>query len=67
MKTQINQLIQKASIGISKKILIAICAGTFVASSAFATGEENNAKAASALKRNSPVQKTYNGKLPQLH
>lgn len=51
MKTQINQLFQKASAVISKKILMAVCAGIFVAASAFATGEENNAKAASALKK----------------
>src|SRR6476620_10371381 len=51
MKTQINQLIQKASAAISKKILVAVCASAFIVSSAFATGEENNAKALSALKK----------------
>lgn len=51
MKTQINQLIHKASALISKKMLVAVCAATFVTASAFASGEETNTKAASALKK----------------
>ena len=68
MKTQINQLIQKSlhrykQENFDSYLRQHICRPQVL----FATGEENNAKAASALKRNSPVQKTYNGKLPQLH
>ena len=51
MKTQINQLIQKASSAISKRMFAAICAAIFLTSSAFAIGEETNAKAAKSLKK----------------
>ena len=42
MKTQINQLIQKSSLRLGKRIFAVACAATFITASAFAAGEETN-------------------------
>ena len=51
MKPQINLLIKKAQKSFSKKIMIVAVAATLIATSAFAGGEENKAKAISNLKK----------------
>jgi hypothetical protein len=51
MKPQINLLINKVQKSFSKKIMIVAVAATLIATSAFAGGEENKAKAISNLKK----------------
>ena len=51
MKPTINSLLQKVTSSFSKKLFIAGIAVTFITASAFASGEETNAKAVSNLKK----------------